>query len=111
MKLEFDSVEEVIEFVNAIRPPEEKNMEEQDLDLITKDLSHIQTVKQCPYGFVQCPYNKDIPIYYPYKWTTTQQPYCSTDIGTSKDTEVEMTKTDNETITINLKDINNENNA
>lgn len=105
MKLEFDSVEELFAFIKEIESQKVQIVrameaqktegilkENEDPELITKDLTApIQTIKECPYGFIQCPYTRDIPTYYPYKIT-------SNDLTNSN-------------VTVDLKDIKNENNT
>lgn len=104
MELEFKNIDEFFEFIEKLGyvKKEDCNIEVSDDKL---DLSKITINKTCPYGFANCPYNKDITPYYPYPNITT--PYCHTDVGASQNTEWETTSSTSgdETITINMKDI------
>ena len=99
MELKFNSVEELIDFIERmgwIKKTED-----------VKDSSDKWTLTKtyyCPYGFTNCPYNKSITPYYP----TITTPYCKTDVGASRNAEWEQTKAStsgDETVTINMKDI------
>lgn len=106
MELEFKSVKELFEFIEELGYVKKENKEEK----INEDdfsFGKITINRTCPYGFTNCPYNKDIPTYYPNPPITVSQPYLHTDVGASQNTEWETrtSSTGDETITINMRDI------
>jgi len=107
MELEFKSVKELFEFIEELGYVK-KDSQDNKIDDIDFSFDKITINKTCPYGFVNCPYNKDIPTYYPNPPITVSQPFLHTDVGASQNTEWETKTSTNfpeETITINMRDI------
>ena len=99
MELKFNSVEELIEFIEKMGWVKKDENDKENGGNLT-----LTKVSSCPYGFINCPYNKSITPYYP----TITTPYCNTDVGASRNAEWEQTQAStsgDETVTINMKDI------
>ena len=75
MELKFNSVEELIEFIEKMGWVKKDENDKENGSNLT-----LTKVSSCPYGFINCPYNKSITPYYP----TITTPYCNTDVGASK---------------------------
>ena len=99
MELEFKNVDELFEFIEKLGYVKK---EEQEVEKLNGNHWTI-TQTTCPYGFANCPYNRNITPYYP----STTTPYCNTDVGATKNTEWETkaSTSGDETVTINMKDI------
>lgn len=106
MRLEFDNIREFEDFIKRLGYTKEnkdnidKNGEITEVTDIPKTITI--TKKECPYGFLNCPYNKNITPYYP---DIINQPYCGTIVDTSQSEGCKLSATNNETVTINMKDI------
>lgn len=80
MKLEFDNIEELVDFIEKMK--------------LNKGKSNETNVKICPYGFINCPYNQPVTPYIPISPITVNSSSSTdrtTEIGlkniTSKDFE------------------------
>lgn len=99
MELKFNSVEELIDFIEKMGWVKKDENDKENGSNLT-----LTKVSSCPYGFINCPYNKSITPYYP----TITTPYCNTDVGASRNAEWEQTQAStsgDKTVTINMKDI------
>ena len=99
MELKFDSLEELEKFIveelgyikkNGIK--EEKENENNPITL---------TIKECPYGFLYCPYNKKIDPY-----TQTYPLYCKQNSTTNVQNNDSNISVQN---AVNIKDLSKEN--
>lgn len=108
MKLEFNNLKEFEDFIKEIGYIKEetgnKTDENKNVDYTLDKINIVK--KECPYGWVECPYQKSITPFYP---VTFNEPYCNSDIGVpqNKEWETKTASTHNEKITIDMKDVKN----
>lgn len=106
MKLEFNNLKEFEDFIKEIGYiKEDVNNQPKENEDVNYNLDKINIIKkECPYGWKECPYQKNITPFYP---VTFNEPYCNTDVGASKNTEWKTSTTQNKKITIDMKDVKN----
>lgn len=103
MELKFESIQELEKFIEKmgyVKNEEQKEKEEE----LQENSPLTLTIKECPYGFVYCPYNRKIdpyspasPFYYNQGTITSLQNNENSAICKKKEINIEKLSKENDT--------------